>query len=186
MRYISKLLLALMVTAALPFLPAGAADPDPYRLSLVGIDGEPLPLGQYRGKPLLVVNTASLCGFTYQYDALQTLWERYRDRGLVVLAVPSGDFGGQEYGSNAEIKEFCETRFDLDFPMTEKVHVKGPDAHPLFVWLRQELGEAAAPRWNFHKYLVDGAGRAVASWPSAVEPTAPELTGAIERVLPAG
>ncbi|MCS6878695.1 MAG: glutathione peroxidase [Geminicoccaceae bacterium] len=160
----------------------GAAGEGAYAFAFVSIEGEPLPLARFRGRPLLVVNTASLCGFTYQYAALQRLWTRYRERGLVVLAVPSNDFN-QEPGTNAQIKTFCETNFALDFPMTEKVRVRGPDAHPFFLWLRRELGERAGPRWNFYKYLIDGQGRAVAVWPSSVEPEAPEIARAIERAL---
>jgi glutathione peroxidase len=131
-----------------------------------------------------VVNTASRCGFTYQYAGLQRLWSDYRERGLVVLGVPSNDFGGQEPGTNEQIKTFCEVNFDVDFPMTEKVRVKGPGAHPLFAWFRAELGEQAGPRWNFHKYLLDPEGKVVASWPSSVEPDAPEVRAAVERLLP--
>jgi glutathione peroxidase len=124
-----------------------------------------------------------MCGFTYQYAALQRLWEAYRDRGLVVLGVPSNDFGGQEPGSAAEIKSFCEANFDVDFPLTEKVGVRGAGAHPLFAWLRAELGPDAAPRWNFHKYLIGPDGRALATWPSGVEPDAPAVRAAVEGAL---
>lgn len=160
-----------------------AREDDAYAFSFVAIEGNPLPLAQFRGRPLLVVNTASLCGYTYQYAALQRLWTRYRERGLVVLAVPSNDFGNQEPGTNAQIKTFCETNFGIDFPMTEKVRVRGPDAHPFFAWLRRELGEQAVPRWNFHKFLIGPDGRALATWPSRVEPDSPAITEAIERLL---
>jgi glutathione peroxidase len=135
------------------------------------------------GGLLLVVNTASMCGFTYQYAALQRLWEAYRDRGLVVLGVPSNDFGGQEPGSAAEIKSFCEANFDVDFPLTEKVSVRGPGSHPLFAWLRAELGPDATPRWNFHKYLIGPDGRALVTWPSGIEPDAPAVREEVERAL---
>jgi glutathione peroxidase len=127
-----------------------------------------------------------MCGFTYQYAALHRLWEAYRQRGLVVLGVPSNDFGGQEPGSAAEIKSFCEANFDVDFPLTEKVGVRGPGSHPLFAWLRAELGPDAAPRWNFHKYLIGPDGRALATWPSGVEPDAPAVRAAVERTLLTG
>lgn len=167
--------------------PAGAEDTGGSGAHVFGftsIEGEPLPLRRFAGRPLLVANTASLCGFAYQYAGLQRLSEAYRTRGLVVLAVPSGDFGGQELGSSGEIKTFCEANFDLDFPMTEKVRVRGDAAHPLFAWLRRELGEAAVPRWNFHKYLIGPDGRAVVAWPSGVEPDSPEVRAAVERLLP--
>jgi glutathione peroxidase len=148
------------------------------------IDGQPLALADYKGKAVLVVNTASQCGFTPQYKGLQALWSKYRDRGLVVLGVPSNDFGGQEPGSAAEIKTFCEVNFDVDFPLTAKQKVIGGDAHPFYRWIASELGEGAAPRWNFHKYLVDPAGKVVGAYPSKVAPESGELTEAIEAVLP--
>ena len=147
------------------------------------IDGGKLDLAAFRGGPVLVVNTASRCMSTPQYEGLQALWERYRDRGLVLVGVPSNDFGGQEPGSNAEIKTFCEANFDVDFPMTEKVHVKGTSSHPLFAWLRRELGEQAGPGWNFYKFLIGPDGKAVAVWPSAVEPDSGEISAAIEPLL---
>jgi glutathione peroxidase len=156
-----------------------------FNFGFTSIEGEPLPLSAFAGRPVLVVNTASMCGYTYQYAALQRLWAAYRERGLVVLGVPSNDFGGQEPGSAAEIKTFCEVNFDVDFPLTEKVHVKGEASHPLFAWLRQQLGPQVGPRWNFHKYLIAPDGRAVAAWGSSVDPDAPEITAAVEHVLPA-
>lgn len=178
-----RLLLAVLALALIaPAAPA--AERGAFAFAFTAIEGEPLPMSRFAGRPVLVVNTASLCGFTYQYAALQRLWERYRDRGLVVLGVPSNDFGAQEPGSSREIKTFCETNFDVDFPLTEKVRVRGPEAHPLFAWLRRELGESVGPRWNFHKYLIGPAGEAVAAWPSTVEPDSAAIAGAIERLLP--
>ncbi|MCW5732384.1 MAG: glutathione peroxidase [Alphaproteobacteria bacterium] len=149
------------------------------------IEGGDLPLGGFRGKAVLVVNTASQCGFTPQYAGLQELWRRYRERGLVVLGVPSNDFGGQEPGSAAEIKEFCEVNFDVDFPLTEKQRVIGADAHPFYRWIASELGEGQLPRWNFHKYLVAPDGSLAGTFPTRVRPDAPELIRAIEEILPA-
>ncbi len=168
--------------------PAQAAGTGGFAYGFTSIEGQPMPLAQWQGRPVLVVNTASFCGYTRQFDGLQALWERYRDRGLVVLGVPSNDFGGQEPGSNADIKTFCEANFAVDFPMSEKVHVKGADSHPLFGWFRAELGPKVGPGWNFAKFLIGPDGRAVAAWPSAVEPGSAEITGAIEGLLarPAG
>lgn len=156
-----------------------------YDFSFTSIDGGPLPLAQYRGRPLLVVNTASFCGFTYQYEDLEALWRRYRERGLVVVGVPSNDFGQQEPGSEREIKQFCETRYAVDFPLTDKQDVIGPQAHPFFRWISTELGEAGTPRWNFHKYLVGRDGMLEGAWPSSVRPTDRAVTDEIERLLPA-
>jgi glutathione peroxidase len=178
--------LLAMVTAAFWSAPQPTrAENSAYAFTLSSIEGDAMPLAAYAGRPVLVVNTASMCGFTYQYTALQRLWSTYRDRGLVVLGVPSNDFGGQEPGSAAEIKTFCEVNFDVDFPMSEKVQVNGEGAHPLFVWLREELGPSAGPRWNFHKYLIGTDGHALRSWPSWVEPDSAEIRAAVESVLPA-
>lgn len=148
------------------------------------IDGEPMPLSIYSGKALLIVNTASLCGFTKQYAGLQQIWEEYRDRGLVVLGVPSNDFGRQELGTEAEIKDFCEVNYNIDFPMTEKSSVTGAQAHPFYEWAASELGALAKPRWNFHKYLVAPDGRLVDWFSTVTPPTADKVRRAIEGVLP--
>lgn len=154
-----------------------------HDFTFTAIEGGELPLSQYAGKAVLVVNTASFCGFTHQYSDLQAVWEKYRDRGLVVLGVPSNDFGSQEPGSETEIKRFCEVNFSVDFPLTEKEVVKGDGAHPFYVWARQALGAKAAPRWNFHKYLVGPDGKLVAWFPTAVSPSSQRVTRAIEAQL---
>jgi len=154
-----------------------------HDFSFTSIDGKPLPMAQFKGQPILLVNTASQCGYTPQYEGLQTLWQRYKDKGLVVLGVPSNDFGGQEPGSAAEIKGFCTANFGIEFPMTDKVAVIGPAAHPLYKWIAAELGEGAAPKWNFHKYLIAPDGTLAEAWPSRVTPTSKEVTGAVEKLL---
>ncbi len=146
-------------------------------------DGAPLPLAQFRGKLLLVVNTASRCGFTPQYRELQSLWEKYRARGLTVIAVPSNDFGEQEPGSNAEIKKFCQDKYAVDFPLAAKEKVSGADAHPFYQWAASEGGEAAAPRWNFHKYLIGPYGDLAGVYPSQVKPLDRSVTDDIDRLL---
>ena len=152
-------------------------------LEFTTIDGQCLPLNTFEGRPVLVVNTASECGFTPQYAGLQQLWQRYRDRGLIVLGVPSNDFGGQEPGGETTIREFCTTRYSVDFPLTSKQKVIGDDAHPFYRWIVEQLGEAGAPRWNFHKYLIGPDGELVNMWPSRVEPLSSEITHAIETLL---
>lgn len=151
--------------------------------SFKAIEGGDLTLDAYRGGPVLVVNTASLCGFTYQYAGLQELYDEYRDRGLTVVAVPSDDFN-QELASNEEVKEFCSVNYALDLPMTEVTDVRGADAHPFFAWLRDEHGYE--PRWNFNKVLLDGEGNFVEAWGSGVKPTSRAITGEVERLLPKG
>lgn len=181
-----RLLAAL--TAALVLAPSGAGAggaSSAYDVSFKAIDSTPLPFAAFRGKVVLVVNTASFCGFTKQYNGLEALYQSYRDRGLVVLGVPSNDFGAQEPGTNSEIAEFCQGAFNVTFPLTEKVDVKGPGAHPFYAWAAATLGEAATPRWNFHKYLVGRDGRLITSFGTSVEPGAPSVVKAIEAALAA-
>lgn len=155
-----------------------------HDFSFNSIDGEPLPLSRYKGKAVLVVNTASECGYTPQYKDLQALWQRYRDRGLVVLGVPSNDFGGQEPGTEAEIKRFCERQYAVDFPLTAKEPVSGDAAHPFYKWAAEVAGGDAAPRWNFHKYLIAPDGSLAAWFPTKTSPVDPKVTGEIETLLP--
>ncbi len=155
---------------------AGAAG----RESFGSIDGGMIDLADFAGKPVLVVNTASQCGFTGQYDGMQALYDAYRDRGLVVLAVPSDDFD-QELASADAVKEFCEVNFSLTLPMTEITPVTGPEAHPFFARIKAETG--FEPAWNFNKVLLDGAGKVVGTWGSQVKPQSPGIVGAIEAVL---
>lgn len=149
------------------------------------LEGEPFSLAAQRGKVLLLVNVASNCGYTPQYEGLQKLHETYGPKGLVVVGIPSNDFGGQEPGSAEEIRTFCESRFDVDFPMLEKVHAKGPDMAPLYRTLTEqtEAPIAGEVRWNFTKFLVDKEGRPVARFEPKVEPLAKELVEAIEAQL---
>jgi glutathione peroxidase len=158
--------------------PAGAFDH-----TFDAIEGGKLPLAQWRGKALLVVNTASFCGFTRQYEGLQGLWERYHARGLVVIGVPSNDFGEQEPKTESEILGFCKGAFGVTFPLSAKVPVSGALAHPFYRWAREALGAGNAPRWNFHKYLVGRDGKLIAGYGSRVEPLSAEMTKAIEAAL---
>ena len=154
-----------------------------HELAFKTIDGEPLPLDRFKDQVVLVVNTASKCGLTPQYDGLEQLYRAYKDRGLVVLGVPCNQFAGQEPGTEAEIKDFCETRFKVDFPLTSKVDVKGQDAHPFYRWAEQELGEPAVPVWNFHKILVGKGGEAIQAFGPRTDPLDSDVTGAIEKAL---
>jgi len=156
-----------------------------HAFSFTSIEGKPLPLSQYKGKAVLVVNTASACGFTPQYKGLEALWKAYKDKGLIVLGVPSNDFGAQEPGNESQIKEFCAVRYGVDFPLTGKVHVAGGGAHPLYQWIAKELGEGGAPRWNFHKYLIGKDGHIAGAFASKVTPESAEMKQAIEAALAA-
>jgi glutathione peroxidase len=154
-----------------------------HSFSFTSIEGKPLTLSAYKGKAILLVNTASACGLTPQYKGLEALWQTYKDKGLVVLGVPSNDFGAQEPGSEAEIHSFCQVRYGVEFPLTKKEHVVGAAAHPLYQWIAKELGEAAVPRWNFHKYLIAKDGSLAGTFGSRTEPEAAELKQAIETAL---
>jgi glutathione peroxidase len=156
---------------------------DAFAFSFPAIDGGVVSLADFSGKAVLVVNTASKCGFTPQYEGLEALWDAYKDKGLIVLGVPCNDFGGQEPGSEREIIEFCSTTFDVSFPMTAKVHVSGEQAHPFYQWARQILGAAAAPKWNFHKYLIAPDGRLVDWFSTVTDPKADRVRKAIEDAL---
>lgn len=168
---------------SLPLKPSTKAV-DAWDFSFVGIDGQPLPLSRYRGTALLVVNTASKCGFTPQYKMLEGVYETFGERGLTVLGVPCNDFGGQEPGASEEILDFCDSTYRIRFPLTEKVKVKGPDAHPFYRWAARAFAPWAKPRWNFHKYLVAPDGR-LADWFSTVtRPDSDKIIKAIEDILP--
>jgi len=153
-----------------------------YAFTFKGLDGAEILLASYAGHPILVVNTASLCGYTPQYTGLQALWTRYRDKGLIVLAVPSNDFGGQEPGGASDIGKTAHEEYHVTFPLTEKVAVKGKDAHPFYKWAVVER-PLEAPRWNFHKYLIGRDGHLAAAFTSAVEPNDPRVIAAIEKEL---
>jgi glutathione peroxidase len=146
----------------------------------VSITGSSMPLSHYQGQPILFVNTASECEYTPQYQALQRLWMDYRQSGLVVVGMPCDDFGHQEPGDEEAIAEFCQTNYQVNFPMTGKYQVMGVSAHPIFHTIREEFGEDATPRWNFHKYLFNRAGQLIEFWPSAVRPDDNVITHQIE------
>lgn len=168
---------------AAPLLMAAApAMPDAWSFRIPSLDGGELDLAAWRGRVLLVVNTASFCGFTPQYAALQRIHDAYKARGLTVLGVPSNDFN-QESADNATIREFCDAQFGIDFPMAALSHVKGPQAVPLFRWLAAEGG--GEPRWNFHKYLVARDGRAVQGFATRVDPEGGDMQRAMDAALAA-
>ncbi len=154
-----------------------------HDFTFTNIDGTPMPMTAYQGQVVLAVNTASACGFTPQYDDMQALYETYQDQGLVVLGIPSNDFGGQEPLSAEGIKEFCEVNFNITFPMTDKTVVKGGNAHPFYQWAADELGMIAKPRWNFHKYLIGRDGQLINWYSSTTSPTSSKVKKAVEAAL---
>ena len=151
-----------------------------YDIEAKTLRGKDQPLSTYKGKVALVVNVASECGYTPQYEGLEKLYESFEKKGLVVLGFPSNEFGGQEPGTSEQISTFCRTKYGIQFPMFEKVHTKGKDQHPIYAFLTAKHG---VPQWNFHKYLVGKDGRVIAAFPSKVTPESPELRAAIDKAL---
>jgi len=166
------------------FAKASASQHTAYDFSFLGLTtGNLLPLSDYKGKVILVVNTASKCGFTGQYAGLETLYNTYKDRGLVIIGVPSNDFGEQEKGHNEEIATFCQINFGVTFPMAAKEIVSGENAHPFYKWAQDSFPFWARPRWNFHKYLIDTQGHMVDYFYSTTTPESSRMRKAIEHLL---
>ena len=151
--------------------------------TIKNINNEIINLDQYKGKTILLVNVASKCGFTKQYTGLQELYEKYRDKNFYVIGVPSNQFGGQEPGSNAEIKNFCETNFNITFPLTDKVDVKGDNAHEIYKWAKKNYGNSAVPKWNFHKILINKDGKIHETFGSFTDPLSKKIITNIENIF---
>ena len=147
-----------------------------------GIDGDTINIGEYKNKVIVVVNVASRCGFTYQYEDLQKLWNNYKKQGLVVIGVPTDNFR-QEPGTNKEIKNFCETNFGIDFPMTEKTDVIGGNSHPFYAWARKNYGSSAIPKWNFHKIIIGKNGKVADTFASITKPSSSKFIKSIDKEL---
>ena len=154
-----------------------------YDFKIEDIQGEEISLDIYKGKTILLVNVASNCGFTNQYGDLQNLWEKYKEKNLIVLGVPSNQFGNQEPGSNSEIKNFCEVNFNVNFPMTSKYDVKGENAHDIYKWAKATFGNKAVPKWNFHKILIDKNGKVHDTFVSFTNPMSKKVLSEIEKIL---
>jgi len=154
-----------------------------YDFEFKDLDGSTIKLSEYKNKVIVIINVASQCGFTNQYEDMQKIWEKYQSKGIVILGVPSNDFGKQEPGSNEEIKNFCEAKFGISFPMTEKVMVKGPDAHPFYVWARENHGKSAIPKWNFHKIIIDKEGKINETFTSITNPSSKKFIKALEKLI---
>ena len=153
-----------------------------YNFKIEGINGEIINLSQYRGKAILLVNTASYCGFTNQYTELQNLWEKYKSKGLIVLGVPSNSFN-QEKKDDKDVKEFCEVNFNINFPLTTITEVKGDNAHIIFKWAEKNHGKSAMPKWNFHKILINKNGKIDDTFSSFTKPSSKKLIKKIEEIL---
>tara|TARA_X000000368_G_scaffold283847_1_gene225394 strand:- start:272 stop:817 length:546 start_codon:yes stop_codon:yes gene_type:complete len=153
-----------------------------YDFEFAGIEGKTIKLSEYKNKVIIVVNVASRCGFTNQYDGLQKLWSDYKDKDLVVLGVPTNDFK-QEPGSNSEIKDFCETNFNVNFPMTKKVSVVGEKSHPFYKWAKDNHGKSAIPKWNFHKIIIGKDGKVADTFASITKPSSNKFIKFIEKKI---
>ena len=154
-----------------------------FDLSINGLNNETINLSEFKGKTILLVNVASKCGFTKQYTGLQTLYDNYKDKDFLVIGVPSNQFGGQEPGSNNEIKDFCETNFNITFPITDKVDVKGNNAHRIYEWAKENYGNSTVPKWNFHKILINKKGKIHDTFNSFITPLSDKITKQIELIL---
>ena len=154
-----------------------------YDFKFNDLDGSELNLNEFKDKVIVVINVASQCGFTKQYDDMQKVWDKYQDKGVILLGIPSNDFGKQEPGSNEEIKNFCEAKFGITFPMTEKVSVKGENAHPFYIWARENHGKSAIPKWNFHKIIIGKDGKVLDTFASMTNPSSKKFIKTIEKAL---
>jgi len=154
-----------------------------YHFNFTDIDGSALKLSEFKGKIIVVINVASQCGFTNQYEDMQEVWDKYQKKGIVIIGVPSNDFGQQEPGSNKEIKNFCEAKFGITFPVTEKVSVKGSDAHPFYIWASNNHGKSAIPKWNFHKIIINKDGKVAETFSSMTSPSSKKFIKTIEKLI---
>jgi len=154
-----------------------------YDFNFTNIDGNSLKLSDYKEKIIIVINVASQCGFTSQYEDMQKIWELYKNKGFVLIGVPSNDFGSQEPGTNKEIKNFCESKFGITFPMVEKISVKGENAHPFYQWAKNNHGNSAIPKWNFHKIIIGKNGKIIDTFASITKPTSNRFIKVIEGAL---
>ena len=154
-----------------------------FDFKINSINGDELDLSTFNGKTILLVNVASKCGFTKQYDDLQKLYDDFKDKGLVVVGVPTNQFGGQEPGSETEIKNFCETNFNITFPMTSKYDVKGDNAHPIYLWAKDTYGKSTVPKWNFHKILINKQGKIDDTFASFTAPMSKKIIKKLKKIL---
>ena len=154
-----------------------------FDLNVNSINGDLLNLSKLKGKTILLVNVASNCGFTKQYEDLQNLYDSYKSKGLIVIGMPSNQFGGQEPGSETEIKKFCETNFNITFQMTSKYDVKGDNAHPIYIWAKETFGKSTVPKWNFHKILINKEGKVEDTFASFTNPMSKKIINKLEEIL---
>jgi len=178
-----KYLIVILCMVLFSFKGSANYDKLAYDYSFNDLDGENLNLSSFKNKVIVIVNVASECGFTNQYEDMQKIWENYQRKGLVMIGVPSNDFGNQEPGNSKEIKNFCEAKFGITFPMTEKIIVKGKNSHPFYVWAKENHGNSAIPKWNFHKIIIGKNGKVIDTFTSITNPTSKKFIKVIEKAL---
>ena len=176
-----KLLVFLIMLSFFSKVASGSST-NAYDYEFKSIDGDKIKLSDYKGKVIVVVNVASRCGYTPQYEGLQSLWSNYKNKDLIVLGVPTNNFR-QEPGSNKEIKDFCETNFGITFPMTEKISVIGNNSHPFYKWAKEDYGIGAIPKWNFHKIIIGKEGKIVDTFSSITKPSSKKFLKVIEELI---
>ena len=178
---ISKSFLIMLITLFMSI--TSPANSDFFDLSFESIDGNIISLKEFKNKPIIVVNSASFCGFTYQYEQLENLYQKYKKKGLVIIAIPSNDFGGQEFKENKKVKEFCEVNFNISFPMTSIYQVKGDNAHEIYKWAKENHGKSAIPKWNFYKILINKDGKVEDTYSSLTNPNSNKLRKKINMLI---
>ena len=154
-----------------------------YQFNFKSIDGKEINLNDFKGKPIFIVNTASLCGFTNQYRDIEALHQKYKKDGLIIIGIPSNDFGNQELSTNKKVKEFCNVNFNISFYLTEITNIKGDSGHPFFKWIKKEAGFLAFPKWNFYKYLINNEGILVKWYASTTRPSSTKITTEIDKII---
>ena len=174
--------LFLIITGIFPSSPAESYTLNAYDFKFKDIDGNDLKFKDYKGKVLLIVNVASKCGFTGQYEGLQAVWDKYKDKDFVLIGIPSNDFY-QEYKDEKDVKNFCELTFGVNFPMTSINAVRGKDAHPFYKWAKLTYGNKTVPKWNFHKILINKEGKVISAFSSMTKPTSNKIINLIEKNL---
>ena len=172
-----------LVILILFFFMSNNANAKIYDFSLKSIDGEQILFKSLKGKPFIIVNTASFCGYTYQFQQLQNLYEKYNKKNLIIIGIPSNDFGNQEFEQNKDVKEFCETKFNITFMLAEITKIKGENGHSLFKWIQSQEGYLSFPKWNFYKYLFDKNGNLIAWFSSMTKPNSKKFINKLEKII---
>ena len=181
MKIMNKTLIFFLIIIGISMINKVSANA--YKYSFPSIDGKVINLKEFKGKPILIVNTASLCGFTNQYEDIESLYGMYKKVDLIVLGIPSNDFGNQELSSNVKVKEFCATNFNISFLLTEITKIKGQNGHPFFKWVKEEAGFLAFPKWNFYKYLINRKGELVSWYSSTTNPMSEKIKIEVKKLI---